>query len=105
MEYISRRTVHPGPFSAMSYSKKSTRRKTLSHIEIDEFLRESDNVMREREVPDKAFKKTKVEDDGSLADYDVSQVPNVVAELPPEVDPDEEHEHLVRQFKALVDPC
>ena len=85
-------------------SKKSSRRKTLSHIEIDEFLRESDNVMREREVPDKAFKKTKVDDEELSGDSDVSLQLTVATELPPAVDPDDEHEHLVRQFKALVSP-
>ena len=86
----------------MSLTKKSSRRKTLSHLEIDEFLRESDNVMREIELPDKAFKKTKVDDDTTPADSVAPSLLTVAVELPLKADSDEEHEHLIRQFKALV---
>jgi hypothetical protein len=43
-------------------SKKNNRRKTLSHLEIDDFLREADNVLRPQETPaqNMTFKKSKV---------------------------------------------
>ena len=84
----------------MSLSKKSSRRKTLSHLEIDEFLRESDNVMLDKETSDNVFKKTKVEEEASRGDLAQPVMPKVNADFPPVMDPDDEH--LVRQFKGLV---
>jgi hypothetical protein len=83
--------------SSTLISKKNNRRKTLSHLEIDDFLREADNVLRPQETPaqNMTFKKSKFGRGGSRptspdsidqpSDSIIAQTETLVA-LPPQED-------------------
>jgi Icc-related predicted phosphoesterase len=86
-------------------NKKSSRRKTLSHLEIDDFLRDSENVIKSPGNDDTngVFKKSKVSDSKDTLDRPIEDVDvGSVAVGSWGVTESEDEAALVREFKTQV---